>query len=101
MNPGSTREMGRVMEEFTYDETLDALCSQTDPAIFFATSGDWQDTRAAKKVCQTCPLGLVEHGGSGRCLEVALANNEHGVWSATTEHQRKKILRARREELAA
>lgn len=80
--------------DFTLDEQAQAVCAQTDPDAFYAEKGDWMSTRMAKRVCAACPV-------RERCLEVALARGESGVWGGTTEHQRRKMIRQQRAAVAA
>lgn len=76
----------------TYDEEKQALCSQTDPEIFFPEIGAFTDSRAARKVCAQCPI-------RARCLEVAMENNEeYGIFGGLTSHERKDLRRARATE---
>lgn len=66
----------------------DALCAQTDPALFFPDKGG--STREAKRVCASCPVRI-------QCLESALDNDErHGIWGGLSEVDLRKIRRARR-----
>jgi WhiB family transcriptional regulator, redox-sensing transcriptional regulator len=63
----------------------DALCAQTDPDAFFPRKG--QPNRPAKRVCTGCPV-------ASECLAYALAHNErYGVWSGTSERERRAVLR--------
>lgn len=64
-------------------------CNNHPPAVFFPSDG--VGVEIAKKICATCPA-------SESCLEYALSNRiDHGVWGGTSERQRRRILRARRE----
>lgn len=64
------------------DWTRVALCSQTDPELFFPLKGD---TRRARAICGRCDV-------KPECLEWALAHDErYGVWGGTTERQRKRM----------
>ncbi|MFB7798964.1 WhiB family transcriptional regulator [Isoptericola sp. NPDC056134] len=68
----------------TYDEESQALCSQTDPEVFYPSQGDHAD--AAKAVCAECPIRM-------RCLEVAVANREMwGVWGGTSQQERRRMI---------
>jgi WhiB family redox-sensing transcriptional regulator len=65
----------------------EALCAQTDPALFFPEKGG--STREAKKVCRECPV-------VAQCLEWALeAGEEHGVWGGMSERERTAYARTR------
>lgn len=69
------------------------LCNDKPPELFFPSDG--VGVEAAKRVCERCP-------SKDPCLEYALANRiDHGVWGATSERQRRRILKARRAELKA
>ena len=71
---------------------LTAKCRGVDPVEFFPSDGSGVDR--AQRVCGDCPVRV-------DCLEYALSNRiEHGVWGGTSERERRRILRARR-ELAA
>lgn len=62
-----------------------ALCSQTDPELFFPLKGG--STKAAKKVCAECDV-------RDRCLEYALQNNEQfGIWGGVSERARRQMLK--------
>lgn len=70
-------------------------CTSSDPEAFFPERGsDVGHTVAAKKVCSTCPY-------IGACREWAIDNNEIGVWGGTTELDRKRIKRMRRNNIAS
>ncbi len=57
--------------------------------MFFPSDG--VGVEVAKKICGTCPVNEV-------CLEYALAQRiDHGVWGGTSERQRRRILKSRRE----
>ncbi len=68
-------------------------CSNHPPEVFFPSDG--VGVEVAKKICSTCPV-------AERCREYALTNRiDHGVWGGTSERQRRRILKARRAEIAA
>ena len=70
-------------------------CVSADPEAFFPERGsDAKHTAAARKVCSTCPY-------IGVCREWAIENNEIGVWGGTTEIERKRIRRMRKNKLAS
>lgn len=63
------------------------LCAQTDPEAFHPEKGD--SVKAAKQVCMGCTVRTA-------CLEYALAQRDRfGVWGATTERERRRILAER------
>jgi len=66
----------------------DGSCNNHPPAVFFPTDG--VGVEVAKKICTACPA-------KEQCLDYALDNRiNHGVWGATSERQRRRILKARR-----
>lgn len=66
----------------------DALCAQTDPALFFPPKGS-SNGAVAKRICAACPVLDV-------CLAYALAHPKlEGIWGATTDRER-QTMRARR-----
>jgi len=63
------------------------LCSQVDPEAFFPERGT--SASYAQRVCASCPVRQL-------CLDWALDNDERfGVWGGLTEHERRRIRRAR------
>lgn len=67
--------------------TDDALCSQTDPEVFFPEKGG--STKRAKAVCAACPVAAA-------CLDYALENREaFGVWGGKSEPERVELLQRR------
>ncbi|WP_125777166.1 WhiB family transcriptional regulator [Antribacter gilvus] len=85
----------RTVASFTADEKERALCAQIGAwagDVWFPEVGE--STREAVRVCASCPLTRLEDGGNGRCLEVALANNEqHGVWAGLSPNERRSLRR--------
>ena len=66
------------------------LCANQPPETFFPSDG--VGVEVAKRICVKCPV-------VDGCLEYALSNRiDHGVWGATSERQRRRILKARRKE---
>jgi WhiB family redox-sensing transcriptional regulator len=64
-----------------------ALCTQTDPEIFFPEKSHWKQSIRAKLVCQKCPV-------QPECLAHALKHNEqYGVWGGKTARQRQELRR--------
>jgi WhiB family redox-sensing transcriptional regulator len=73
--------------------TADAACRDLHPAPWFPERGQPADT--AKAVCASSPVRV-------ECLDYALANYErHGVWGGMTEHERRRLRRARARAPAA
>ena len=69
----------------------DAACRDvSNPEIFFPSAGDTESLKAAKALCNICPV-ITE------CLEYALANKErYGIWGGKSTRERLLILRAKR-----
>lgn len=72
----------------------DALCTQSDPDLWFLESPDRIAT--AKRICDQCPV-------RGDCLDAALDHESnfgytyrHGVWGGTTPAERDELARRRR-----
>lgn len=66
-------------------------CNDKPAELFFPSDG--VGVEIAKRVCADCPT-------KEPCLEYALANRiDHGVWGGTSERQRRRILKARRQAL--
>lgn len=66
-----------------------ALCTKTDPDLFFPEAEDDNSTkitREAKKVCGDCPY-------TEECLAWATWNNEIGIWGGTTRNERRRFHR--------
>lgn len=67
-----------------------AACTGIDPGIFYPSSEDESDARAAKMVCALCEV-------RDSCLEHALVVREKdGIWGGATERERRRIIRQRR-----
>ena len=68
-------------------------CAKTRPGIFFPSDG--VGVEVAKKICVGCRV-------TESCLDYALEHRiDHGVWGGSSERQRRRILRQRRELAAA
>jgi WhiB family redox-sensing transcriptional regulator len=69
----------------------DAACRDiSNPEIFFPSAGDTESLKAAKALCNICPV-------IAECLEYALGNNErYGIWGGKSTRERLLILRAKR-----
>lgn len=66
-----------------YDWTIDALCSQVDPEIFFPDKG--ASTRPAKRVCSACPV-------RAECLQFAVDHHERfGIYGGLSERERRRL----------
>lgn len=68
------------------DEWRDrAVCSQSDPEIWFPQKGG--STRRPKSLCISCPV-------QQECLDYALTHDERfGVWGGYSERERRKLLK--------
>lgn len=72
--------------------TVDALCAQTDPEVFFPEKSG--TTKPAKRICDGCPVRQ-------QCLDYALDNEEpFGIWGGLSVRERRALIRARREAAA-
>ncbi|MFI2318404.1 hypothetical protein AMK17_37825 [Streptomyces sp. CB00072] len=67
-----------------------AVCRGEDPDLFFpigTTGPAIAQAEEAKAVCRTCPV-------MERCLQWALeSGQDHGVWGATDEEDRRRMKR--------
>jgi DNA-binding protein WhiA len=70
----------------TDEEFAQAGCKGSDINIFFPEDETVERIAEAKKICSTCSI-------INRCLEVAIANEEVGIWGGTTEQERHSINR--------
>ena len=75
-----------------YDWRNDAVCRDTDPALFFpvgTTGNALIQIEHAKNTCAECTV-------SQECLDFALdTNQDSGVWGGLTEEERRVIRRQR------
>ena len=72
-------------------------CSSYDPDLFFPDPEGpnfSQLMRHAKEICFTCPYQL-------RCLELAVKNDEPGVWGGTSQPERRQMKRKNKIEIPA
>lgn len=76
--------------------TVDALCAQIDPEVWFPEKGCGPAASAkAKALCAQCPV-------QQPCLEAALERGEqYGIWGGTSEKDRRAMRRPGQEEEAA
>jgi WhiB family redox-sensing transcriptional regulator len=80
---------GTPKSSVTIIQVKDALCSQTDPEVFFpepkSDYNDYGNARFAKRICARCDYTLP-------CLTTALSNKEEfGVWGGSTAKDRTYI----------
>jgi WhiB family redox-sensing transcriptional regulator len=69
---------------------VQAACGGVDAALFFPEADD-DPANEAKAVCAECPVRIA-------CFDHAMGNGEKaGVWGGTTERERRRILRQRRQ----
>jgi WhiB family redox-sensing transcriptional regulator len=65
-------------------------CRELTPSTFFP--GDGVGVDVARRICADCVV-------REPCLEYALAERiDHGVWGGTSERERRRILRRRRQD---
>ena len=58
-----------------------ALCSKTDPELFFAPGA--LEHKVAKRICRLCPV-------QKECLVYAMETPmDHGIWGGLTERERR------------
>lgn len=68
-------------------------CASVPPEMFFPSDG--VGVEVARRICADCPV-------QAPCLEYALAERiDHGVWGGTSERERRRILKRRRDAVAA
>jgi WhiB family redox-sensing transcriptional regulator len=78
-------ELFRLAQEEDKENPLEwqreALCSQTDPELFFPY---WEmNNKDAKAICQECPV-------KQKCFDYAVSNNEtNGVWGGVDFTERR------------
>lgn len=65
-----------------------AACQDGDTRAWFPTDAQHDLRDQAIRVCQGCPV-------RNECLEHALATRPPGVWGATTERERARMIRER------
>lgn len=67
-------------------------CANHPPSLFFPSDG--VGVEVARRICADCPV-------QEPCLEYALEHRiDHGVWGGCSERQRRRILKARRDDAA-
>jgi WhiB family redox-sensing transcriptional regulator len=67
-------------------------CAEEPPAMFFPSDG--VGVEIARRLCADCRVKEL-------CLEYALEQRiDHGVWGGTSERERRRILKRRRQEAA-
>jgi WhiB family redox-sensing transcriptional regulator len=73
---------------FTDEEFEAAACKSVGTEAYYVDDrANAMAVRALKTVCSSCEI-------IGKCLEVALANNEmYGVWGGMSESERKALKR--------
>jgi len=82
---------GGFRTKMTTLDTSKALCTQTDPELFF--SEKWEDVEQARDICKRCPI-------MEDCLEQAMRENiPFGVWGGATYPERNLFKREPRKKL--
>ena len=67
----------------------DGSCRDHPPEVFFPSDG--VGVIVAQRICGGCPV-------KDTCLAYALENRiDHGVWGGTSERQRRRLLKRRRQ----
>lgn len=62
-----------------------SVCTDIDPELFYPTMGDSTTSRAAKRICQDCPV-------RDECLALAVKNREmFGIWGGMSYPERRKF----------
>ena len=62
-----------------------ARCVEVDPELFFPELDSVWRARAAKKICDTCPV-------KQQCLDYALTNRfRDGIWGGLSPTQRNRL----------
>lgn len=90
MSESSPQETPSVSGDINWQE--EAACRDLPPSYFFPSDG--AGVEAAKQICAECVV-------KADCLEYALSNRiDHGVWGGTSERERRRNLKRRREEQA-
>lgn len=63
----------------------EAVCAETFADAFFPEKGEPQHSRAAKQICEQCPVRLP-------CLQFAVDNQERfGIWGGLSERERRRL----------
>ncbi|MFJ8923911.1 WhiB family transcriptional regulator [Streptomyces sp. NPDC102415] len=71
----------------------DALCRQTDPALFHPEPGG--TTTPAKRTCMACTVRR-------ECLDYAIDTGQHwGIWGGVSQNELRRLVRVARAEVAA
>ena len=82
--------LGEVHRKMQLSWRTQAACGGVEAALFFPEADD-DPALDAKAVCHGCPVRIA-------CLDHALGHGEKaGVWGGTTERERRRILRQRRQ----
>ena len=88
-SPGNGNQIDGSYVLVPMDWMAEGNCNNHPPAVFFPSDG--VGVEIAKKICGTCSV-------RERCLDYALESRiDHGVWGGTSERQRRRILKARRD----
>jgi WhiB family redox-sensing transcriptional regulator len=80
----------RPADETETDWMAYGHCAHRPPSLFFPSDG--VGVEVARRICADCPV-------KDPCLEYALVNRiDHGVWGGCSERERRRILKARRQD---
>lgn len=77
-------KLAQSIPNLPFEWKNDGLCKTSDFRIFFSDVRD--EVKQALQICNKCKV-------KQDCFDYAMANNEHGVWGGTTEHQRRMMVR--------
>lgn len=76
-------DASRSVSDDPHDWEKAALCSQSDPELFFPEQSG--ASKKAKEVCGRCPV-------RAQCLATGLANDErHGIWGGLSTRERHEL----------
>ena len=68
----------------------DARCTDTDPELWFPELDSVWRARAAKRICEKCPV-------KKECLDYALVNRfRDGIWGGLSPTERNRLLIGKR-----
>lgn len=86
----ATTDVKEIVGSLDFEEWMrDGACVGADPEIFFDESSDlrfWYPSDEALALCRPCPVRVT-------CLDFALRNKLNGVWGATSDYQRRLLMR--------
>lgn len=77
-------KLAQSIPNLPFEWKNEGLCKTSDFKIFFSDLR--KEINEALQICNRCKV-------KQQCFDYAMANNEHGVWGGTTEHQRRMMVR--------